>query len=194
MGLSEEERREIESMRDTLVARMEQLDDELSFGRITDAERHRALAHEFGHDYAQSLRDMNLLLHARTSPLPVPHARLGVLTASVVAALALVLGAFALAGQAPIAAAIADPIELGHGQTLRLAIDEPMTVQAVDARHSGQGEFELILHDRAAAHTLLEGEGDAMECVGCGAHYAPPYMLEFRSAGGTLIIDEVRTR
>lgn len=194
-GLTATDRAELEQLRDGLVARMEQLDDSVSYGTMTDEQRYSTLEQEFGPDYYKTLREVNSLLHSK-NPRPQRHAAFAGATVIVVLVLAMAAG-FIYPDSGVVGAAamertvLAEPLFLVDGASARLDIPVSLTINDVLAEYRGPGEFALFLNDGTGRHQLLHGTKNQMFCDGCRATYNPPYLLELKSQGGSLTVTEI---
>lgn len=189
MGITAQERRELEQMRDAIAKRYDELDDQCRYGTMNDEERHHILTQEFGPDWLATLRDLNQLIHHKQRT-PRQEA-IGILT---LAAVGLILGFLALSPTINgMAAAQTHTVESGlvllDGDTAR--IETAGTIAMVDVSYHGPGTYTLYLEDANARHTLVTGDADTNTCTGCGPHYSEPLMLSAQTDGGSITINSI---
>jgi hypothetical protein len=171
--LADQERQELEDMRDSIVTRIEELQTQTDHGTLTDEKRYKQLEEEFGFEYLETLTKINSLLYSKQSSHSVMPRTL----------LASILGLFLL-GFTISAFFTFSPTGftvLGTETVLeanQLIVSQQsqqleLPQQTVITTLTLSKPTTLILEDAKRTLTLYENG----RCIGCGQHIYAPYTV-----------------
>ncbi|MFT4250249.1 MAG: hypothetical protein ACMXYD_02725 [Candidatus Woesearchaeota archaeon] len=171
-ALSAAEREELRTLRENLVNRMNELQDQEDQGLITAQERYEKLQEEYGEDYQESLSELNTLLHANKQEHKILPRTL------IAGMLAVLLVAFAISAYftiSPTGLAVFESTQeirldktLHPGQNTILELPETTTIRNIQLTK----QTTLTLEDATREFTLYKNR-----CVGCGQKITAPYLL-----------------
>ena len=179
--LGSEEREELIQLREELVNRMHDLQDQEDQGLISAQERYQKLENEYGEDYLESLSEINRLLHTKHhQEHKIPSSLIILIAAFIMFSLGVSALFISPTGLAVLSQTQNIPLELTlqPGQNAILNLPETTTITAIQLT----GKTTLLLEDANQAFTLYENT-----CVGCGQTIQEPYLLTNKGEVATTI-------
>lgn len=161
---------ELAHMQETIVLRMNQLQEAVDQGSITSHQRHKQLQEEFGEDYQETLNQIRALMRTATKQQPQ--------TTIIIAVAAVLFVAFIVAGlfsTNPTGLLILQPtqeipidVTLQPGENTLLELPEKTTIREITFTE----QTTLVLEDANRQIPLYTNR-----CVGCGQRIHAPYLL-----------------